>query len=159
MISFVLDVVLVLLRVECIFWPSKVALTVNHQHHNQLTSLPPPSSLPHSFQIDTTYEMKFMKKPLAAFIGLSACVSALPASPVPQLQNELQSRATSFWYANMDHTGSARGYAPDLDGDYTYPVYKAVNAGDADALQAAINDDGISGNQRNSEWLASEPRV
>ncbi|ROV88695.1 hypothetical protein VSDG_09508 [Cytospora chrysosperma] len=101
--------------------------------------------------------MKSMMKPLAVFIGSLACVSASPAHP--QLQNKVQSRATSFWYANMDHTGSARGYAPDLDGDYTYPVYKAVDSGDADALQGAINDDGISGNQRNSQWLASEPRV
>lgn len=38
--------------------------------------------------------------------------------------------ATSFWYANMDHTGGAKGFAPDLDGDLDYPVFVAVKAGD-----------------------------
>ena len=65
--------------------------------------------------------------------------------------------ATNFWYSNMDHTGSARGYAPDLDGDYNYPVYKAVNPGDGNAIQNAIRS-GSSGN-RHPKWLASQPRV
>ncbi|KAF7558719.1 hypothetical protein G7046_g5446 [Stylonectria norvegica] len=56
----------------------------------------------------------------------------------------------------MDHTGSYRGYAPDLDGDYTYQVYKAVQSGNGASIQAAINDD--AGNSRHGEWLASQPR-
>ncbi|KAI2601954.1 glycoside hydrolase family 55 protein [Hypoxylon sp. NC1633] len=70
----------------------------------------------------------------------------------------LERRATSFWYANMDHTGTARGYAPDLGTDYTYPVFKAVNAGDGPGIQTAINDAG-NGNSRHGQWLASQPRV
>ncbi|CAJ2505944.1 Uu.00g000740.m01.CDS01 [Anthostomella pinea] len=70
----------------------------------------------------------------------------------------LAKRATSFWYANMDHTGNARGYAPDLDNDFTYPVFMAVNAGDGAGIQKAINDAG-NGASRHPQWLASQPRV
>lgn len=66
-------------------------------------------------------------------------------------------RTTSFWYSNVDHTGQYRGYAPDLDGDYTYAVYKAVQPGDGAGIQTAINDD--DGNTRHGQWLASQPRV
>lgn len=71
---------------------------------------------------------------------------------------DLASRATTFWYANMDHTGNARGYAPDLDQDFNYAVYKAVKAGDGNGIQAAIND-GTNGAKRHGQWLASQPRV
>ncbi len=74
------------------------------------------------------------------------------------MNGELVKRATSFWYANMDHTGSARGFAPDLDGDSSYPVFKAVNPGDGAGIQQAINDAG-NGNKRHGQWLASQPRV
>ncbi|KAI1435804.1 glycoside hydrolase family 55 protein [Xylaria sp. CBS 124048] len=67
-------------------------------------------------------------------------------------------RATDFWYANMDHTGSPRGFAPDLDGDFNYPVFMAVTAGDGAAIQNAINA-GTDGATRHPEWLASQPRV
>ena len=61
----------------------------------------------------------------------------------------------------MDHTGNARGYAPFIPGDYTYPVYRNVRispynaAGDgrkddSDALQNALNNDGKGGNRYNS---------
>lgn len=71
---------------------------------------------------------------------------------------DLASRATGYWYANMDHTGNARGYAPDLDQDYNYAVYKAVKTGDGNGIQAAIND-GTNGAKRHGQWLASQPRV
>ncbi|KAK6828307.1 glycoside hydrolase family 55 protein [Apiospora arundinis] len=71
---------------------------------------------------------------------------------------DLGSRATGFWYANMDHTGNSRGYAPDLDQDFNYAVYKAVKAGDGNGIQAAIND-GTNGAKRHGQWLASQPRV
>ncbi|KAG5977673.1 hypothetical protein E4U55_006625 [Claviceps digitariae] len=64
---------------------------------------------------------------------------------------------TSFWYSNMDHTGNARGYAPDLDNDFTYPVYMAVNAGDGNAIQKAIDDN--QGRERRSQWWASQTRI
>jgi hypothetical protein len=70
----------------------------------------------------------------------------------------LAARATSFWYANVDHTGNARGYAPDLDGDYNYPVYMAVTPGDGAGIQRAINA-GTNGGTRHPQWLASQPRV
>ncbi|KAI0123912.1 family 55 glycoside hydrolase [Xylariales sp. AK1849] len=88
------------------------------------------------------------------------------ASPILEVQEdsnatvkELRARATTFWYANMDHTGTYRGYAPDLDGDYTYPVFKSVSPGAGWAeIQSAINDDG-NGGKRHQKWLASQPRV
>ena len=70
----------------------------------------------------------------------------------------VNSLATSYWYANMDHTGSSRGYAPDLDPDFTYPVFKPVNSGDGNAIQNAINT-AENGNRRHGQWLASQPRV
>lgn len=95
-----------------------------------------------------------MKHATAAAVALLTAVHAAPSS-IP-----VKERATtSFWYPNFDHTGDYRGYAPDLDGDYTYPVYKAVSAGaSASDIQTAINDAG-DGSSRHSEWLASQPRV
>ncbi|KAI2642512.1 glycoside hydrolase family 55 protein [Xylaria nigripes] len=68
------------------------------------------------------------------------------------------SASTSFWYAQMDHTGTSRGYAPDLDGDYNYPVFMEVAAGNGDGIQYAINA-GTNGASRHPQWLASQPRV
>jgi len=78
---------------------------------------------------------------------------------VPHLP--VQGRApTSFWYANIDHTSAAvRGYAPDLDGDHTYAVYKEVSpSGGGQAIQEAINS-GSNGARRHGMWFASQPRV
>lgn len=75
--------------------------------------------------------------------------------------HQLQARApTSFWYANIDHTSAAvRGYAPDLDGDHTYAVYKEVSpSGGGQAIQDAINS-GSNGARRHGMWFASQPRV
>jgi hypothetical protein len=87
---------------------------------------------------------------------LGGTVAAAPAGN--QTDNDLVKRATSFWYANMDHTGSYRGYAPDLDGDYSYAVYVSATAGDGSSIQRAINA-GTNGATRHPEWLASQPRV
>ena len=98
--------------------------------------------------------VKFLSVAAAAlFLGLAS------ASPVTsKISNVEKKAASSFWYANMDHTGANRGYAPDLDGDYNYPVFKAVAAGaSADDIQNAITS-GSSGN-RHPMWLASQPRV
>ncbi|KAF7518987.1 hypothetical protein G7054_g13262 [Neopestalotiopsis clavispora] len=69
-------------------------------------------------------------------------------------------RETSFWYANLDHTGPYRGYALELGTNAsTYSVYKAVSPGaSAVEIQAAINNDD-NGGSRHSQWLASQPRV
>ncbi|KAI1085519.1 glycoside hydrolase family 55 protein [Whalleya microplaca] len=99
---------------------------------------------------------------MVKFTALAAIlVAGVSCSPTPrdnETGDSLIKRATNFWYANMDHTGEYRGYAPDLDQDYTYPVFKSVNPGDGAAIQSAINDadNGIS---RHGQWLASQPRV
>ncbi|KAK1752889.1 glycoside hydrolase [Echria macrotheca] len=65
-----------------------------------------------------------------------------------------------FWYAAMDHTSpNVRGYAPDLDGDFQYAVYKEVKPKDGGAgIQKAINE-GTGGATRHGQWFASQPRV
>ncbi|KAH7035656.1 glycoside hydrolase family 55 protein [Microdochium trichocladiopsis] len=84
------------------------------------------------------------------------------ASPVQgassSVSHDEKRQSTSFWYANMDHTGNPRGYAPDLDGDFSYAVYKAVAPGDGAGIQRAINE-GTNGATRHGQWLASQPRV
>jgi hypothetical protein len=96
-----------------------------------------------------------MLKLAAAFALLLSGAQAIPA---PDNGNaSLSKRATTFWYANMDHTGQYRGYAPDLDPDYTYQVFKAVNPGDGASIQTAINSG--DGANRHGQWLASQPRV
>lgn len=65
---------------------------------------------------------------------------------------------SAFWYSKMDHEGgNARGYAPDLENDQTYPVYMAVNASDGNGIQNAIDDN--RGRERLPQWWASQPRV
>ncbi|KAH8201325.1 hypothetical protein TruAng_004493 [Truncatella angustata] len=91
----------------------------------------------------------------------SACATHAKTSNDAYIHSDsAEVSSTSFWYANLDHTGSYRGYAPDLDGNSsTYPVYVAVKTGaTAVEIQAAINDDG-NGGSRHSQWLASQPRV
>lgn len=84
--------------------------------------------------------------------------TAVAAPAGTQTDIDLVIGATSFWYANMDHTGSYRGYAPDLDQDYNYAVYLSATAGDGSSIQRAINA-GTNGATRHPEWLASQPRV
>jgi hypothetical protein len=97
-------------------------------------------------------------------LGLALYVTAVSSTPAQQTTNETEvsqdifERATNFWYANMDHTGQYRGYAPNLGSDYTYPVFKAVSPGDGAGIQRAINE-ATNGAQRHGQWLASQPRV
>ena len=94
---------------------------------------------------------------LVSVITALAVGTALAAPANPSLDsNSLSKRATSFWYANVDHTGQYRGYTPDIDDD-NYAVFKAVNAGDGASLQEAITS--TDGGNRHGQWLASQPRV
>lgn len=86
------------------------------------------------------------------------------ASPVPggeggSPQNTPRQASSTYWYANMDHTGDYRGYAPGLDISDSYSVFVSVKPEDGGAgIQSAIND-ASDGASRPGEWLASEPRV
>lgn len=66
----------------------------------------------------------------------------------------------------MDHTGNARGYAPNINNYYTFPVwrnvldYGAKNDGSGDqtaAIQSALNTDGRGGNRYNSGVVTAQP--
>lgn len=105
---------------------------------------------------------------MARFAFLAGCaaailstVAALPAQPADA---ELEKRASSWFLPNLDHTsGPVRGYVPNLTNGngqpvYDYPVYKSVNAGDANGLRNALTSNGPNGN-RNNCWLAGQPRV
>ncbi|KAH8668587.1 pectate lyase superfamily protein-domain-containing protein [Xylariales sp. PMI_506] len=95
----------------------------------------------------------------AALLSVAVAVPAASAHPHDGQAQQLRPRSTSFWYANMAHTGSSAGYAPDLGTNYTYPVYMEVSPGAGwSEIQSAINSDGAGGS-RHSEWLASQPRV
>lgn len=93
-----------------------------------------------------------------AAAAMFGAVSASPTGVFDRAASDVESYASSFWYAAMDHTGPYRGYAPHVDSASSYPVFKAVKAGDGGSIQDAINS-ATNGKQRNREWLASQPRV
>lgn len=107
---------------------------------------------------------------LVTIVVAALCFAGVTASPVVRTAPEhdahlhnldLEKRAanTSFWYANVDHTtANVRGFAPDLDGDWEYEVYKAVTPGDGASIQAAISS-ATNGATRHGQWFASQPRV
>jgi hypothetical protein len=78
---------------------------------------------------------------------------------VADANQKARASKTGFWYANIDHTSAnVRGYAPDLDNDYSYEVFRAVTPGDGPGIQKAINE-ATNGAKRHGQWLASQPRV
>ncbi|KAL2179579.1 glycoside hydrolase family 55 protein [Thermothelomyces heterothallicus CBS 202.75] len=94
-----------------------------------------------------------------AALPASSWLGVAMASPTPSQELHSRQAKTSFWYANIDHTSAeVRGYAPDLDGDYTYEVFKAVAPGDGPGIQRAINA-ATNGTTRHGQWFASQPRV
>ena len=79
---------------------------------------------------------------------------------IPIALESAESAATGYWLDEQDHTGNARGYAPFLGNDFTFPVYRNVRSfgaagdgqrDDTDALQNAINTDGKGGNRYKNE--------
>ncbi|KAM0486375.1 hypothetical protein ACHAPX_001081 [Trichoderma viride] len=101
-----------------------------------------------------------------SFLGALAALPALSwALPTEGASSKLESRASSWFLPNIDHTtGAVRGYAPDLfssDGsqNFNYPVYKTVASGDSAGFVAALTSDGPSGGARDECFLAAEPRV
>ncbi|KAG6015915.1 hypothetical protein E4U43_004577 [Claviceps pusilla] len=91
---------------------------------------------------------------LASLVGLLALLGSSTASSLDQSGDE--SRSSGFWYADMDHSGPGRGFPPHVD-NATYSVFKRVKPGHGDSIQAAI--DSAGSRPRQSEWLASQPRV
>ena len=78
----------------------------------------------------------------------------------PLAADREETAASRYWLDEQDHTGNARGYAPFLGNDFTYPVYRNVRAygalgngikDDTDALQNAINTDGKGGTRYKNE--------
>jgi glucan 1,3-beta-glucosidase len=119
---------------------------------------------------------------LAALFTAASAVAINPfhvdAVPTAASGNVLATAATctgpvastpsTFWIDQMNHTGAARGYAPELNGYYNYPVYRnvmsstygAVNDGSGDqtkALQNAMNDDGQGGNRYSDSGYTIRP--
>ena len=71
--------------------------------------------------------------------------------------------ASSWWYANIDHTSNAvRDFVPGLytgsSPNYTYPVYYSIASGDSAGLVNAISSNGPNG-RRDNMWMAGQPRV
>lgn len=98
-----------------------------------------------------------------ARFAFAVCVLAALAAPIAAFPTQpsdagIEKRASSWFLANLDHTSDAvRGYVPDL-GDDSYPVYKAVAAGDSQGFVNALTSDGPNG-QRDNCWLSGQPRV
>lgn len=105
------------------------------------------------------------------FFFFVSYVALLPSTslavPVESLSSALGTRqsGSSWFLPNIDHTtGAVRGFVPDLvnsagQANFTYPVYKTVNSGDAQGFINAITSDGPSGGARDNCWLAGQPRV
>ncbi|QUC18266.1 uncharacterized protein UV8b_02507 [Ustilaginoidea virens] len=97
-----------------------------------------------------------MRRSLVGVVAGLATATASSASPTRE-GSTIGARAGGFWYADMDHTGAPRGYAPHADKAGEYAVFKAVKPGHGADIQDAI-DSAVNG-PREKKWLASQPRV
>ena len=101
-----------------------------------------------------------LKVTAAAALALALALGGACASPACGRNLAAEGMATgtsNFWYPDMNHGFHSHSYAPDLDNDYKYEVYRAVAPGDGDGIQLAINDN--NSKKRHGMWLASQPRV
>lgn len=120
-----------------------------------------------------------MQQPFRRFLAIAVLESVVlssltpdfkqPVSPVfgghglnqiPIKSPPIEAAASPYWLDEQDHSGNARGFAPFLGNDYTYPVYRNVraygaagdgNKDDTNAIQNAINSDGKGGNRYRNE--------
>lgn len=90
-----------------------------------------------------------------AVLALALASASVSASPLEQ--SSVEARASGFWYAQMDHSGAPRGYAPYVENAASYSVFQAVKSGDGSSIQEAIDSAGDGNRQK--EWFASQPRV
>lgn len=67
----------------------------------------------------------------------------------------IKSSPSTYWLSEMDHTGPAKGYAPNAPNPDTYPIWRNVRDY-ADNLQNALNDDG-NGGSRKGQGIAKLP--
>lgn len=97
---------------------------------------------------------------LKALCAFSPILQRNVRDQIPLASRFLEESATRYWLDEQDHAGNARGFAPFLGNDFTYPVYRNVrafgavgdgNKDDTDALQNAINSDGKGGNRFRNE--------
>ncbi|KAK5125931.1 hypothetical protein LTR85_011286 [Meristemomyces frigidus] len=67
---------------------------------------------------------------------------------------------SDWWFPNIDLSNPDYGNsAPNLGDDNSYPVYVAVESGDANGLVNAIISNGPNNGQRYNGYLAAQPRV
>ncbi|CAI7588609.1 unnamed protein product [Penicillium pancosmium] len=100
----------------------------------------------------------------------TASAIAIPSSSNGSLQKRdtctgpTASSPSSYWLLDQDHTGNARGYAPEVS-NANYPVWRNVKDYSASAdgsgdqtgsIQNAINDDGSNGS-RESQGVTRYP--
>ncbi|KAI5304728.1 hypothetical protein KEM56_006052 [Ascosphaera pollenicola] len=87
----------------------------------------------------------------------SVLLGAASANPVhhPHHNHAVAARDDSdYWYAKMDHTGTARGYAPYAADPVYNNVFVSAKANDAQSVIDAINQ-----GERQTKWLANDPRA
>ncbi|KAG5925984.1 hypothetical protein E4U42_003762 [Claviceps africana] len=92
---------------------------------------------------------------LAVLVSVLVVACAVSASSLRR--HGVDAQTSNFWYANMDHTGAAKGFAPHVGDASSYPVFRSVESGDGASIQIAIDSAGDG--KRQEEWLASQPRV